>query len=270
MVFDHGINFQDQWCVFNIHTRTTSVVPPAPGSFPTSKNHFCGMMVDTSVKPHTFKLVVSFSNGQESQIYDSGSRSWSVHPNSNPNSNSSLLLAYKNDGLQFCMCHKGCMYMSSEKAVDGVLVYSMEEDQWRTLGGSPFRGERRPWLGAWDDRICVVLHDAEARGVTVWELIDETQQEWVEYAHCSKAQYEQLTEHTVSTFHCSVTIVSVFCEEYVLMYNRIPHRSDGLLLLNLESREWEAVSGRPDIFLEDDEVEDVNCYGAYSDGEYDY
>ncbi|KAG0564251.1 hypothetical protein KC19_8G096000 [Ceratodon purpureus] len=235
---------KNQWCVYNIHTRTTHLLPRAPGC-DRSSMCICGMMVDTSIKPHTFKLVVSNYCDEKRQIYDSASRTWSSHPKSNPNSN---LWPYWNRGWYFCMCHKNCMYMATANAMDGVFVYSMEEDQWSRLSGSPFRGMEQTYLGVWDDRIFAVLHDPGAKSVTVWELIDATQQEWVEYAGCSKAQYEHLTENDeVVDYSCK--IVSVFNAEYVLMYNwkTALNRSDALVLLNLKTSAWEPVVSKPNI-----------------------
>lgn len=61
--------------VFNFHTETWHVIPPPPK---TSKFRLaCGLMVGTSEKPYTFKLIegnVDF----EKKIYDSRSRSWST------------------------------------------------------------------------------------------------------------------------------------------------------------------------------------------------
>jgi len=152
---------QDEWCVYNIHTRTMHVLPRAPGSGDSMlRRYICGMMVDTSIKPHAFKLVVCYSDGNESQIYDSASRSWSVHPNSNPNSNSSLLLAKINHYWNLRMCHKDCIYMSIGSAEEGILVYSMETDRWSTLSGSPFRNEDQTHRRAGMGRVRPLLEGA--------------------------------------------------------------------------------------------------------------
>ncbi|KAG0628657.1 hypothetical protein M758_1G043400 [Ceratodon purpureus] len=268
LVFCEYPAHEQEWCVYNIHTRAKHLVPPAPGSGVKyfyeingmmhmrppalgSEVYISGMMVDTSVKPYTFKLVVSYRNGEETQIYDSASRLWSLHPNSKPHSNSSVPLP-RNDSLFLTMCHKGSMYMSSNYWGGSIFVYSMEEDEWTIVRGVPTRALGRPFLGAWDDRIFAVVHeildlrDGVVGNVVVWEQVDGTQHEWVEYARCPKAQCEQILAHCTSFFNESSDLVTVFCEEYVLTQHWSGLRSYDLVLFNLKSREWESYNWEED------------------------
>lgn len=147
----------DEWGVFNIHTRMWHEVPFPLGLETSSDTLFCSMMVDTSEKSYTFKLVLGITD-KKMQIYDSMSKSWSPI-------SSMVLPSAREEHFYFCTCHNGCIYMCVGWERPKILVYSMEEDSWTTLDGSPFRSVSGKTLGVWDGHIFTTTRDSRAQKV---------------------------------------------------------------------------------------------------------
>jgi F-box interacting protein len=228
----------DQQGVYNVHTKTWHAVPPAPETSDFSS--ICGMMVDTSERPYVFRLVVG-SVDKKTQIYDSKSRSWST--------TSSIMvesaLRSLNQSLTFsCMCYNGCVYMSVGRSnAQMILVYSMDEDSWTTLDFPFASGDDHNTLGVWEGRIFTVREDRRNHKITVWELVDVKKQEWVEYARCPEEEYDRLLLYTTDLSYLAYEdkdLVSVFCDEYLLIYNwhYRGNQAYELLMFNLETKKW--------------------------------
>lgn len=230
----HDLN---QHGVYSIHTKTWHAVPPAPE---TSKVlSMCGMMVDTSKRPYAFRLVVGRVD-KRTQIYDSKSRSWST--------TSSIMVetalrSLKQSQTFSCMCYNGCVYMSMGRSnTQMILVYSMDEDSWTTLDFPFACGDDHNTLGVWEGRFFTLREDCRNHIITVWELVDVKKQEWVEYARCTE-EYDRLLLYDTDLAclaYDDKDLVSVFCDEYLLIYNwhYQDNRAYELLMFNLEMKKW--------------------------------
>lgn len=271
LIFCYDPDALNQQCVFNVHTKTWHIVPPAPET--SDFYSICGMMVDTSEKPYSFKLVLG-SPDKKTQIYDSRIRSWST--------TSSMLyvsaaVPLDEDGSYSCMCHDGCVYMSVGQQM--TLVYSIEEDSWTTLD---FPGmtlvEDRGALGVWDGRIFTVKEDIRQHNISVWELVDpKKQEEWVEYARCSEYDYRQIMFGNQDLDTENMLLLPFFCDEYLLVCNwqYEDGRANALMMFHMKTKKWEQVGlptgilsiadeGEEDSEFGEEETE-VDCEGDFDD-----
>lgn len=255
----HPHNLRQQG-VFNIHSKTWHAIPPAPKE--SEYRSAIGMMVDTSERPYSFKLVVG-SLDTETQIYDSQSRSWTT--------TSSRLKQVAKPALSgrevvTCMCNNGCVYVSIGTEI--LLMYSMEGDKWTILDFPEVKqaeegGGGVHALGVWEGRIFTTREDNSKRKVTVWELVDQTKEEWVKYAIISGADYDLLMTCDFANYGPSIyeelRLVPCFCDGYLLIYNW--HYSNcqsyALGMLNLATYEWEKIVLPPrTVAIEKDTAED--------------
>lgn len=241
----------EQQAVYSIHTKTWHKIPPSPEE--SEFQSALGMTVDTSEKPYSFKLFQG-SLDTKTQVYDSKSGSWSTK--------SSVLGTSAEDSLKkpprtaSCMCSNGCLYLSRGNAV--ILKYSIENDSWTTLGGPPMVEDddhNTNTLGAYAGRIFTTRQELGGGGgddddgeekkncVVVWELVDETKNEWVEYARIAGEPYEWLSECDFGNYgphiYDELGLVTCYCNEYLFIYNWAfgYARADGFVLFNLATKE---------------------------------
>lgn len=71
-------------------------------------------------------------------------------------------------------------------------MYSIERDFWTSLRGPPLGSHNEDTLGTWGGRIFTTSENMEQNCIGVWEMVDETNHEWVEYARVLFADYERL------------------------------------------------------------------------------
>jgi hypothetical protein len=235
----HPDNIQERG-VFNVHTQTWHVIPEAPNKSDTIS--VCGLIVDTIVKPFTFKLIEGCLD-IATQIYDSQTKSWSV-------TSSRLLADYENlayDGEYTCVCRNGTIYISVHENV--VLKYSLIDDLWTTL---EFPAVITPiehnTLGVWESRIFTVRESLEDQPVTVWEIVNEETQEWVEYANMPDELYQWMFEHDFpfsreddhdEQFECNY-LRTFFRDGYILFcfWTWYTATANALVLFNMATKEW--------------------------------
>jgi hypothetical protein len=266
LIICHHPHDLDQQGVYNVHTKTWHPIPPAPET--SSFFSVCGMMVDSSERPYSFRLVVG-SVDKRTQIYDSKSRSWSTTSSIMVESALHSLL---HSATYSCMCYKDCVYMSMGRShAQMILVYSMDEDSWTTLDFPFASGDDHNTLGVWEGRIFTSREDYGNDNMTVWELVE---QEWVEYARCSEVEYDRLLVYDTDLVFLAyedMELLSVFCNEYLLIYNwqYQRNRANEHLLFNLKTKKWIPVGlqrGTVPTRVDDDdelgdeeiEVDDVN------------
>jgi hypothetical protein len=168
LIFCNHPNIKDEQGVFNVHTKTWHAIPPAPEG--SDSKSVCGMVVDTSERPYSFKLVVG-SCDKKTQIYDSKSRSWQTL--------SSQLAGSALEDFRYvtCVCSQGYLYMSL--GVELLLMYSAKGDVWTSLQfPSVDKGEceesaaYQDWLathalGEWEGRIFTSRDEAGKETVQV-------------------------------------------------------------------------------------------------------
>ena len=255
----------EQIAVFNIHNKTWHTIPPAPKH--SEYRSAIGMMVDTSERPYSFKLVVG-SLDTKTQIYDSQSRSWST--------TSSRLKQLAKQALRkhetvTCVCSNGCVYISIGTEI--LLLYSMEEDKWTILDFPEVKQEEAGAvhaLGVWEGRIFTTREDCSKRKIIVWELVDQAKEEWVKYVIISSGNYNMLMEcdffnHGPSIYE-DLRVFPCFCDGYLLLYNwhYSGCQSYALGMLNLGTSEWEKVDLPPGIVAyENDTDEDSEMEESY-------
>lgn len=225
--------------VFDVHTKAWHTVPPAPESNVASG--CVGMTVDTSVKPYTFKIIQGGS-GIETHIYDSRSNAWKTTP--------AQPLLRKTARLTKCTQCNNQVYIRMDS--DEVLVYNLDKHIWINLKAPPQRPENRECrtLGAWRGRIFDIVesHDGvQFVSVTVWELVDQSTHEWLEYDHMPADLYK-LWLRSDKDFPTTVRVDDVeiltsFCGDYALVFAWINIRgwADRFCLYNLATKKWEKV-----------------------------
>jgi hypothetical protein len=225
--------------VFDVHTKAWHTVPPAPET--NSESGCVGIAVDTSVKPYTFKIIQGGS-GIATQIYDSTSNVWKTAP--------AQPLLRKTARLTKCTQCNDQVYirMNSEE----VLVYNLNKQVWSNLKTPKQHPEHRECrtLGAWRGRIFDIVenHDgSQFVSVTVWELVDQSRQEWRVYDHMPAHMYKfwlRADKDSPSAIRPDdLEILTSFCGDYALVYAWINIRgwADRFCLYNLATKKWEKV-----------------------------
>ena len=173
-----GLTFSRSFCrsyqVSDAHSRESYRIPKEPKFSKMSRA--LGITVDTSVVPHTFKIILG-SLDIGTQIYDSVTKSWETR--------SSLLVPCEEPKFKSCSHSGDCLYIWSQD--DKILVYSLEKDEWSALNPPSFQNFD-PWLlppyhanlGSWDGRIFAMTSGMDARfeysTFWMWELVDQHEQ----------------------------------------------------------------------------------------------
>ncbi|KAG0620505.1 hypothetical protein M758_4G221100 [Ceratodon purpureus] len=244
LIFCDHPDILKQQGVFNIHNKTWHAVPPAPKE--SEYRSAIGMMVDTSKRPYSFKLVVG-SLDTKTQIYDSQSQLWTT--------TSSRLKqlakpAMVRGQIVNCMCHNGCVYISVGSEI--LLMYSKGRDTWTIMDFPEVKGSGEDGcdvhtLGVWEGRIFTTREDCSNGNVTVWELVDPIREEWAKYVVISGANYSMLNEcdffNQGPSVYEDLRVYPCFCNGYLLLYNwhYTDCRSYAMGMLNLATHEWEKI-----------------------------
>lgn len=222
--------------VFNLHTRVWITLPPtAEETF--NWHPFAGMIVDTSVRPYTFK-VIQGSDDMGTQIYDSRSHTWATKP--------SRQYGMSPGGAMVAYC-KGVVFIRCE--LDEIVIYDTEEDKWDGINGPP-DGDSDDWIrgvGAWDDRIFHPSVDPKQKVIRVWELADIAKQEWKEFDTMPGDLYSWLfyENSDPEVDYRDIQIRVSYCSEKLLIYGWYINdqdyfaKSDRFVLYNLASKAWE-------------------------------
>lgn len=247
---------RDSHRVFDAHTKRRYIIPTAP--YITKNSRALGMTVDTSVMPHTFKVIIgSLDTG--TQIYDSVTKVWER--------TSSLLVPCQKPSFKTCLHCGDHMYIWSQ--LDQILVYSLKNDTWSTLEPPPRIPHDSTWraLGSWQGRIFTVacdeggglLDDGEKLDplVEVWELLVEKKR-WHFFARMPSELEAWLKPPRIQNYE-ELRVYASFCDEHVLVYSWVPERGRAyrFVLYNLASKKWEKVEA-PN-----------NSVSIYSDSEED-
>ncbi|KAG0628944.1 hypothetical protein M758_1G064900 [Ceratodon purpureus] len=250
----------ENYGVFDTHTKNENIVPREPET--PKRSYALGMTVDTSVVPHTFKVILG-SVDIGTQIYDSLTKSWETRP--------SLMVnpcGVQIDGLRPCLHCGNSVYIWSH--LDTILVYSLEADMWSSLKPPPRSTSDLSWysLGSWHGCIFTVTCDRKA---IMWErTYDEFHEDvkqivpgiapllwvWMLVDHCEQTLWEKVAEmpevmqrwliplrlQVVEIY--DVEIHTSFCDEHLLIYSWVPDqegRAYRFVLYNVATKTWEKV-----------------------------
>ena len=244
-----------QSLLFDVHTHRSFMdfikavsgrkIPSVPGSegrrimgdpAPGITRSLLGMMVDTSTRPSTYKLIVGNRN-EDTLILDSRTNTWERKPSSMVRCRAPRQSSNPKSVMQ---CD-GRMYIWSE--LDEIHVYSPEEDKWSTLNPPPrheldeFRG-----LGHWQNEVHAVTKNEQAT-LSVWKLIDPLVQRWKEYARIPSDMFAHLLRPGAL-----LPVVTTHCNEFLLMYVLTSRNVDferlgrRFVLFNISNKRWETVT----------------------------
>lgn len=246
--------------VFDAHTRKRYSVPRQPKTSKLSRA--LGMTVDTSVVPHTFKIILG-SLDLGTQIYDSVTNSWETK--------SSLLVPCKESQFKTCLHCGSYMYIWFE--LDNILVYSLEADQWSTLD-PPLRAVRnlneqlikiRECLGFWQGRMYAVTSDTQGYIyplLWVWELVEGTH--WIKVDEMPSDIHEWLIAPRIREY-TDIYVFASFSDELVMIYSWVPkeRRAYRFVLYNLATKKWKKVKA-PDhsVSVTSDDEKDVEKWNV--------
>jgi hypothetical protein len=215
-------------------------IPEAPRI---KKGSILGMMVDTSRRPCTYKLIVGNCNAG-TQVLDSRTNTWEPKPSRMVRCR---LAPCRSASPKSCVQCDGRMYVWSES--DEIQVYSLEEDEWSTLNAPPrhasddeFRG-----LGHWQSELYAVSKN-EHGTLSVWKLVNRALQEWSEFERIPSGLYSYLLKPGAV-----LPIVAAHCNEYLLMHvltdcngfskklgdHRLGRR---YVIFNISNKRWEIVA----------------------------
>lgn len=241
----YRVPWTGQLRVFNLHTRVWTALPPSPQANLTYKR-FHGMSVDVSVRPYAWKIVQG-SKDVGTQIYDSRTNVWTIRPNSQMDALGvdHNIWRSKQGGVA---CSNGVVHI--QMCGGDILSYFLESDLWKRIKLPPTSPGHHliPGIGAWLGCVFMVSNyvSDECR-IVVWQLVDvEVKQEWREFS----SMPGELCDWLNSTLgdpanHSNVSIRASFCNEFILVYASLRHRSDGkgerFVLLNLATKAWEKV-----------------------------
>lgn len=228
-----------QLYVMDTHVSKEYLLPTLPAL--EQEVSWDGMVVDTTVTPHTFKIIrgdVDFGT----QIYDSTTDSWS--------SNLAKPSCRRPPHLTTCVDFNNSLYIRSV-APDIITVYDLQKAVWSRLNPPEQLPDARTYggsLGTWQGRLFTVTehHDGVSfDSISVCEL-QTSSLEWREYLRMPSNLYNRW-------FSCEDDkIWSSFCGEYVLMIAWL-HRScefdqpKHMCLCSLATRTWEMFDAPHDI-----------------------
>lgn len=211
---------------------------PSPGNI--ESYHALGMAVDTSVTPHTFKVIIGGPN-TNTKIYDSATDKWSEM-----RSSAMFTAPSRRWTIKSCLNCDGVVYIWSQ--IQTILVYSLVEDVWSTLDPPPYQLCGNDFvvgaLGYWDGRVFVVMPDGNF-SLSVWELVNRAEQVWRRFARIPAEIYSWL----VPRGDISTKVFANFCDELVLMYTVLGKNVSWtgvgvkIVLFNLATRLWEKHDG---------------------------
>ncbi|KAG0607565.1 hypothetical protein M758_8G038900 [Ceratodon purpureus] len=221
--------------------------------------------------------VVRASQGFDTQVYDSRTREWQTKPcRPKPETRGEIQAS---TGCAYC---NGRMYITTEHKRE-IFVYDFERASWSSLK-SPCKWiskQRQHYcldtLGAWNGRVFDVAEDSKPGShvqgsLCVWELVDETTDEWEVYDRLPKDLYSWLRCNEgfrpPSTKVANVTVQASFCGDYMLVYSwDFKSRAAGrFCLFNMGTKNWqklEVPAGRVAIhdFSDTDDSDDVSSLG---------
>ncbi|KAG0628945.1 hypothetical protein M758_1G065000 [Ceratodon purpureus] len=242
--------------VFDTHTKNRNIVPREPETL--KSPYALGMTVDTSVVPHTFKVILG-SVDIGTQIYNSLTKAWETR--------SSLMVTPCGkpiQGLKPCLHCGNYVYIRSH--LDTILVYSLEADMWSTLKPPPRNASDFSWhsLGSWQGCIFTVTCDRKATMwartydesdedlkhvprlpplLWVWVLVDQSEQTiWKKVAEMPEDMQRWLIPLRLHEFD-DAQIRTSFCDEHLLIYSWVPGkgRAYRFVLYNVATKMWEKV-----------------------------
>ncbi|KAG0606701.1 hypothetical protein M758_9G161300 [Ceratodon purpureus] len=237
--------------VFNIHTRVFHTLPEAlrfseatnpnrrvpASSFPLPFP-FRTLAVDTSVRPHTFQLILSESSKNPPQIYNSQTNSWTLL------SSRQADLDDPDDTIREDDCeHSSVVYSRYDTHI---LSYAPEEDAWFQIETPPGSCDsNRRSMGTWRGRLFDVTAELRQLSITIWELVDHRKQEWKAFESMSKDLFSWViyADRLILPLEMDLQIRASYCDEYVLVYSSPPEESlvARFVMCNLVTRKWEKI-----------------------------
>lgn len=220
-----------QLYVFDVHTSEEHLLPPLPRL--EQEFSWDGMVVDTAVTPHTFK-VIRGDTVIGTQIYDSVTNNWTTNP-ARPSRR-------KPPHLTSCANANDKLYIRSV-APDIIMVYDLKKSVWSELSPPEHLPACRAYggsLGTWQGRLFTVTEHHNGDGfdsVSVCEL-EASSQEWREYIRMPSGFYNKWFRRA------DHVIWSSFCGEHVLVvawhYRNCEYDQPRVLCLcNLAMKTWE-------------------------------
>ena len=213
-------------------------------ALPQVEQSILGMMVDTSKRPYTFKLIMGNCNA-DTLILDSETNIWESRP--------SRMVRCKAPCPGFmpksCVQLDGHMYVWTD--LDEIQVYSLEEDKWSTLS-APQRHPQSSWqyssevrgLGHWDGVVYAVNKNKQGT-LSVWKLMNRVTQNWSKFEQIPS----QLFSYLKLEFYGTV-IFAAHCNEYFLIHVRFwdvckEYYDRRFVLFNISNKRWEIVDLDP-------------------------
>ncbi|KAG0611764.1 hypothetical protein M758_7G163100 [Ceratodon purpureus] len=237
----------DRQEVFNVHTRVSYRLPQV-GKRPISILPMVGMMVDTSVSPYSFQIILGSNENRCTQFFDSKSNSWTERRSKFDHTNQAFSSS--------CVHENGFLYMNVDvddrPFYDYIMdYYDLEKDEWGkvydTRGGFHEIGS---WQGSLFD-----VHFQESWGetITVFELkLDGhpgNEAYWSAYADMPHDLFSWLThgveiEESDILIEKSQPIDTRFCSEYLLIHTIVSDDerragAERFVLFNLATKAWE-------------------------------
>lgn len=201
-----------------------------------------GMAVDTSVFPHTFKLILGGPK-TNTAIYDSAKcghklddrYTWETRPSR------MLTPTSKRWIVKSCIHCQSDVYIWSQ--MDKILVYSLTEDIWSTLDPPRLGSEDDRVIGAlgyWNGRLFLVMADEDS-SLVVWELVSRSEQRWRKFT-CIPAAMQSWV---VPRGDDERKVFASFCDEHVLVHTLLGRKAKrtgigkNIVLFNLATKYWE-------------------------------
>ncbi|KAG0563458.1 hypothetical protein KC19_8G033200 [Ceratodon purpureus] len=226
-------------------------------------------------------VLVCASQGFDTQVYDSRTNEWQTKPcRPKPETRGEIQAS---TGCAYC---NGRMYITTEHKRE-IFVYDFGRASWSSLK-SPCKWiskQRQHYcldtLGAWNGRVFDVAEDSKPGSyvqgsLCVWELVDETTDEWEVYDRLPKDLYTWLRCNEgfcpPSRKVADVTVQASFCGDYMLVYSWdfISRAAGRFCLFNMGTKNWqklEVPAGRVAIhdFSGTDDSDDDSSLGDSDD-----
>lgn len=204
------------------------------------------MAVDTSVTPYKFKIILGGLDTDTQISHGEDLHRFGINHirHGRWERRSSRIPAIT--GKRWPSCTKSCLQYDDRVYVwwqtNTILVYSLKDDKWTALD-LPENSGVGGALGAWGNRLFTVIEDGPS-SVCVWELVDESKQEWRHFARIPSEMHAWLVPLADDATH----VFASFCEQHVLLYTLLDRKAaktgiaENFVLFNLETKQWDKTS----------------------------
>ncbi|KAG0604000.1 hypothetical protein M758_10G136400 [Ceratodon purpureus] len=262
--------------VFSVHTRVfydptparrRAQLGPYDNCYGHSEESLMGMTVDTSVRPYTVQIILGDDNDNDDQgvvatrIYHSESDSWTHNPSTLPCVDPFANFykpAFAENSTSCVLCNDILYIRTFEK--DGLYSYNLKKEEW-DYNSPAFPDDA--WIvgdfGAWQGRLFFFgLKGAETQSscaITVFELSNHYDVDsWTVFDHMpddlclhllagQEGGYSSYYEGSEPRKYRQMDMKSVFCGEYVLVYNILggDEMMERAVLYSFDRKTWERV-----------------------------